>query len=87
MTPKDVLTNSYFCPMPWTGLMYNFDGKVKNCIRSVETLPIGYLQDNSIEDLLTGNTNTARQESICNHQPVSSCQTCYDLEQNKKVLI
>ena len=84
MTPKDMLTNSYFCPMPWTGLMYNFDGKVKNCIRSVETMPIGNLQDTSIEQIVLGSENINRQNSIVNQTPVPSCQTCYDLERGKK---
>jgi sulfatase maturation enzyme AslB (radical SAM superfamily) len=84
MTPKDMLTNPYFCPMPWTGLMYNFDGKVKNCIRSVGTMPIGNIQNTPIEQILLGNENVDRQSSIINQTPVPSCQTCYDLERGKK---
>ena len=84
MTPKEMLTNPTFCPIPWTGFMYNFDGKVKNCIRSVESMPLGYIQDNTIEQILTGKENISRQENICNKIPVSSCQTCYKVEQNKK---
>ena len=84
MTPKDILTNPYFCPMPWTGLMYNYDGEVKNCIRSVETLPIGNLQDNQITDILLGEENKSRQANIIGKQPVASCQTCYELEHGKK---
>jgi len=84
MTPKDILTNPCFCPMPWTGLMYNFNGTVKNCIRSVETMPIGNIQDNSIEEILLGPENLNRQTSIVNQTPIPSCQTCYDLERGKK---
>lgn len=84
MTPRDMLTNPYFCPMPWTGLMYNFDGKVKNCIRSVESMPIGNLRDTPIQDIVIGNENTSRQKSILDQTPVASCQTCYDLERGKK---
>ena len=83
MTPKDMLTNPYFCPIPWTGLMYNFDGKIKNCIRSVQDLPIGNIQDDAIEQIVTGSTNIERQTNIVNHQPVASCQTCYDLEHSE----
>lgn len=86
MTPRDMLTNPYFCPMPWTGLMYNFDGKVKNCIRSVDTMPIGNLRDNSITDIVVGQENISRQQCIIDRQPVASCQTCYDLERGKKGL-
>jgi uncharacterized Fe-S cluster-containing radical SAM superfamily protein len=82
MTPKDVLTNRSFCPIPWTGLMYNFDGKVKNCIRSAEF--IGNICDNTIEEILTGPTNTDRQLSILNKIPPINCQPCHDLEIGKK---
>ena len=84
MKPKDILTNSTFCPMPWTGLMYNFDGKVKNCIRSVEELPIGNINNNSIQDIVAGQENVNRQHNIINKTPVSSCQTCYDIERGKQ---
>lgn len=83
MTPKDVLTNPYFCPMPWTGIMYNFNGKVKNCIRSVESRPIGQIQDTPIEQIVLGDENINRQNNIINRMPVASCQTCYDLERGK----
>ena len=81
MTPRDILTNSYFCPMPWTGLMYNFDGKVKNCIRSAG--PLGNIKDQPIEQILVNN-NQVRQQQIVDQQPVETCHTCYDLERGKK---
>ena len=81
MTPKEVLTNRNFCPMPWTGLMYNVDGKVKNCIRSAGEL--GNLKDNTIEEILHGDTNLDTQQRMLNNQPGKNCQTCYDLEGNK----
>jgi MoaA/NifB/PqqE/SkfB family radical SAM enzyme len=81
MTPRDMLTNPSFCPMPWTGLMYNFDGTVKNCIRSAG--PLGNIKDQPIEQILVGN-NQSRQQQIVDCQPVETCQTCYDLERNKK---
>ena len=80
MTPRDMLTNPYFCPMPWTGLMYNFDGMVKNCIRSAG--PLGNIKDQSIDQILVDN-NHSRQQQITNQQPVETCHTCYDLERGK----
>jgi sulfatase maturation enzyme AslB (radical SAM superfamily) len=83
MTPKDVLTNRSFCPMPWTGLMYNFDGKVKNCIRSQDNMPIGNICHQPIEDILIGQENVNRQQDIINRNTIPSCQSCYDLERGK----
>ena len=84
MTPKDMLTNPSFCPIPWTGLMYNFDGMVKNCIRSDFSQPIGNLKDAPIESILLGDENVSRQEKIINKLPVPSCHTCKDLERGNK---
>jgi sulfatase maturation enzyme AslB (radical SAM superfamily) len=81
MTPKDMLTNPVFCPMPWTGLMYNFDGKIKNCIRSAG--PLGNIKDQPIESILVEN-NRPRQHQIVEQQPVDTCHSCYDLERGKK---
>lgn len=82
MDPKRALTNGVFCPMPWKGLMYNFDGKVKNCIRSAGT--IGNIKDNNIQDILHGETNLNTQECMLNDQPGPDCHTCYDLEGGKR---
>lgn len=82
MNHKDLLTNPYFCPMPWTGLMYNMDGTVKNCIRSAE--PIGNIADASIENILLGEKNRRSQARIDQQQPVTGCQPCYHLERGKQ---
>ena len=79
MTPKDMLTNPSFCPIPWSGIMYNFDGEVKNCIRS--SAPIGNIKDNTIEEIIS--KNAARQQ-IQQSQSVTTCKPCYDLEENKR---
>ena len=86
MTPKEVFTNKSFCPVPWTGLMMNHDGKIKNCIRSVQSMSLGNIKNDKIEKILLGEENQNRQQKILNHEPVPSCQTCYDVENNKKSL-
>ena len=85
MTPKDILTNPHFCPMPWTGLMYNFDGLVKNCIRSdPSTGALGNIKDQPIEQILLGSTNINKQQNIIRGAPAAGCHTCYDLEHGKQ---
>jgi sulfatase maturation enzyme AslB (radical SAM superfamily) len=61
--------------------MYNFDGTVKNCIRSAGKL--GDIKDTAIESILIDN-NDIRQQHIVDRKPVSTCHTCYDIEQGKK---
>ena len=87
MNPKDVLTNKHFCPMPWTGLMFNFDGSVKNCIRTDDqTGLLGNIKDTPIEEILLGSKNITKQTNITNNQPAAGCHTCYDLEHGKQGL-
>jgi organic radical activating enzyme len=81
MNPKDVLTNRNFCPMPWTGIMYNVDGQVKNCIRSAGA--IGNLKENSIQEILHGSVNLDTQQRMLANQPGKNCHPCYDLEGDK----
>jgi sulfatase maturation enzyme AslB (radical SAM superfamily) len=81
MTPKDILTNDAFCPIPWTGLMYNFDGTVKNCIRSAETL--GNIKHNTIEEIVLGHNNDTRQSMMLDKIKPTNCSPCYNLEIDK----
>ena len=67
--------------MPWTGLMYNFDGNVKNCIRSAG--PIGNIQNNSIQEIVNGFKNTETRIKMIGNSPGLNCFPCYELEQEK----
>jgi len=80
MNPKEYLTNKKFCPIPWTGFMYNSNGDIMNCIRS--QLPIGNLQDKSIHDILAENTKI--KQNMLEHKDGPGCYVCYNLEKNKK---
>lgn len=79
MNAKEILTNRAFCPVPWTGIMYNFDGSVKNCIRSAE--PIGNIRDNDIEQILAQDYEIKADMQA--GQKFNRCNPCYDLEQKE----
>lgn len=81
MNSKEYLTNRNFCPMPWTGLMYNFDGNVKNCIRS--SGPIGNINETPIEGIVNGIKNITTRFDMLTNEPGDRCSPCYELE-NKK---
>lgn len=81
ITPRQILTSGTFCPIPWTGVMYNTDGQVKNCIRSSGSL--GNIRDHGIEQILHGPANLDTQQRMLNNQPGQHCHTCYRLEHNK----
>jgi len=78
--PKEYLTNKKFCPIPWTGFMYNSNGDVLNCIRSQQV--IGNIKDKSIHKILSDNIEI--KQNMLAHRDGSGCNVCYDLEDNKK---
>ena len=81
MNSKEYLTNRSFCPVPWTGLMYNFDGNVKNCIRS--SAPIGNIQDRPIQDIVNSVQNVHTRFNMIINEPGTRCAPCYQLENEK----
>ena len=81
MDDKEYLTNRSFCPIPWTGLMYNFDGNIKTCIRSSD--PIGNIKDNSIEEIVMNSKNMDTRHKMLGRISASRCTPCYNLESEK----
>lgn len=82
MDPKRALTTGVWCPIPWTGLMYNYDGQIKNCIRSAS--PIGNIKDQPIDEILEKGKNLQKQSHMLQDLPAEGCHTCYDIERGKK---
>ena len=80
MDSKEYLTNSKFCPIPWTGFMYFPSGDVMNCIRSQRV--IGNIKDQSIHEILADNTET--KQNMLDHKDGLGCNSCYSLEGDKK---
>jgi len=67
--------------MPWTGLMYNFDGNIKNCIRS--SAPIGNIQDRPVQDIMNSVQNIHTRFNMIINEPGPRCSPCYELETAK----
>lgn len=82
MDGKNYLTNKAFCPLPWTGFIYEPDGKIKNCIVSSES--IGDLKTESIQDILLGKKNNEIKNCMLEKTKHTNCSACYKLEDNKK---
>lgn len=82
MTPKEMLTNKSFCPIPWTGFYIGPDGEVKNCICSLES--IGNTNNTPIQKVLHGEVNTQVKSEILANKKPNTCSYCYNLETNKK---
>jgi len=81
MKSKEYLTNRNFCPVPWTGLMYNFDGSIKNCIRS--SAPIGNIHDHPVQEIVNNVKNIHTRFNMIINEPGPRCSPCYELETAK----
>ena len=81
MDTKEYVTSEIRCPVPWTGIMVNHDGQVKNCIRAYED--IGDLKTTPIRDIVLGSKNTEIQQAHQSNNKHTSCQGCHKLEEQK----
>jgi radical SAM protein with 4Fe4S-binding SPASM domain len=81
MNEKEYLTNRAFCPMPWTGFVYNPTGTVANCTRSNGEL--GNIKESSIQDILANTKNIAVKQSMIDGIPNVDCNGCYSKEKSK----
>ena len=79
MDPKDYLIKREFCPVPWTGIMYNHNGDIKTCIRS--NAVIGNLCDDNLETIITDFTDIKNQMLIGEFP--KQCSPCHELEITK----
>ncbi len=66
-----------FCMHPFTGLATREDGAVKVCCRSA---PIGFIQNNSLEELWNNNTMREVRRQILSNERPEVCKPCFDLE-------
>lgn len=82
MDAKRILTNRSFCPLPWTGFIVQQNGDVKNCVLANKVL--GNVNEKSIQEILSGNTNLEIKRDMLSDQKPDSCNGCYKLEENKK---
>lgn len=82
MDGKNYIKNKAFCPLPWTGFIYEPTGNIKNCIVSNDS--IGDLKKENLENILNGNKNNEIKNSMLRDVKHSNCNACYNLENNKK---
>ncbi len=62
---------------PFTGLATREDGAIKICCRSQ---PIGWIQEQSLEQAWNGNKMREVRQQIMSHQRPDVCKPCFDLE-------
>ena len=66
-----------FCMHPFTGLATRSDGAILACCRSQ---PIGWIQDNSLEDIWNNDTIRSIRHKVLNDERPNECSACFNLE-------
>jgi Iron-sulfur cluster-binding domain/Radical SAM superfamily len=66
-----------FCMHPFTGLATREDGAILACCRSH---PIGWIQDQSLEDIWNNDTMRHIRQQVLNNERPSECDACFKLE-------
>jgi MoaA/NifB/PqqE/SkfB family radical SAM enzyme len=62
---------------PFTGLATREDGAILACCRSQ---PVGWIQENTLEEIWNGDTLKQMRKKVLNHQWPSECLSCQRLE-------
>lgn len=62
---------------PFTGLATREDGAIQVCCRSH---PIGFIQDESLEDIWNNNTMCRIRKQVLNNERPPECEPCFSLE-------
>lgn len=78
MNAKDYFLHDALCPLPWMGVYVNPDGTIKNC--AISTTSLGNLHNDTLENVLLGNTNIAIKTDMLNHNRNARCNNCYKIE-------
>lgn len=69
-----------FCSMPWLGIHAWPDGSVFPCCMYNSKVPLGNLNNHTVEEILHNEEVTKlREELLANKQPLG-CKRCYELE-------
>jgi MoaA/NifB/PqqE/SkfB family radical SAM enzyme len=67
--------NDAFCPLPWTGIYIEPDGRTDTCCISKNRL--GNINENKISDIVTSKKNIEIKSDMLAQKRVSGCNICY----------
>ncbi|BDD10362.1 hypothetical protein FUAX_27940 [Fulvitalea axinellae] len=68
-----------FCPMPWLHLHVSYHGRAQACCNAV--IPFGNINDNSLTEILDGESIRNFRKKMLALQPDNRCSTCYRREE------
>ena len=80
MTPKEYLSNSSFCPLPWTAVYVSPDGSINNCCLQPSKPALGNINQMSISDAVNGSENRNRKNTMLSGNNLPECKNCYKFD-------
>lgn len=79
---KELMESDAFCIIPWIHMHPWPDGRVFTCCLSELDMPIGNLNDNTLEEVWNSDTMKRFRLDMLNHKKVSNCNRCYEQEEH-----
>ncbi|AGH96553.1 twitch domain-containing radical SAM protein [Pseudobdellovibrio exovorus] len=66
-----------FCTAPWLGINIHPEGKVFPCCAYEQSMPLGHISKNSIEEIRSGTTFDQIRSLMASGKKVGGCKSCY----------
>lgn len=78
-TPTVIPTET-ICVLPWYHLFIGTGGDVLPCCDSIHSLPLGSVNDDSIDTIVNSSKFNAVREKMISGKRPKECSSCYDIE-------
>jgi sulfatase maturation enzyme AslB (radical SAM superfamily) len=75
-----LITSKHFCMLPWIHLHGWPTGEAYPCCVGIESLPLGNLRQNSMEEIWHGDKMKTMRKNMLEDKPCGECKRCYDDE-------
>ena len=85
MTPKQkelLIESDNFCMLPWMHLHAFPDGRAYPCCFSLDKLPVGDLNKQSMQEVWNGDKMKQMRLNMLANKPSRECFKCYDQEKS-----
>jgi sulfatase maturation enzyme AslB (radical SAM superfamily) len=79
MTNNEYETNPAFCPLPWTGIYVEPNGRVDTCCISKNN--IGNIHDSTVSAMVGSFKNIQIKTEMLKGTPVAGCSVCYPVDE------
>jgi len=82
---KSLITRDTFCILPWMHLYVNPKGNMHACCQTEQSMPMGSLFNNNVEDIINNEKFRAMRKNMLEGKQCKECETCNQAVKNNQV--